>query len=59
MTLSKDDDEEVRSNAVFAMGVLLANSGESMYSYPPSVFSCSVSVHYSVYYQCLMNKLNV
>ncbi|KAK2193044.1 hypothetical protein NP493_18g10006 [Ridgeia piscesae] len=33
MTLSKDDDEEVRSNAVFAMGVLLANSGESMYSY--------------------------
>ena len=32
--LSKDDDEEVRSNAVFAIGVLMANSGENMYPYP-------------------------
>ena len=31
---TKDEDEEVRSNAVFALGVLAANGGDTMFAYP-------------------------
>ncbi len=29
-----DEDEEVRSNSIFGLGVLAANGGEVMYPYP-------------------------
>ena len=34
MSATQEPDEEVRSNAVFAVGVLSANGGEAMFSYP-------------------------
>jgi len=34
MTTVKDDDEEVRSNAVFGLGILVANGGEPALMYP-------------------------
>jgi len=30
----KDEDEEVRSNTIFGLGVLVANSGDKLFPYP-------------------------
>lgn len=32
--MTQDQDEEVRSNAVFATGILAVNAGEVMHAYP-------------------------
>ncbi|VDI78314.1 importin-4 [Mytilus galloprovincialis] len=34
MKMIRDEDEEVRSNSIFALGVLMANSGDKLFSYP-------------------------
>ena len=34
MATAKDDDEEVRSNAIYGLGVLVANGGEVALQYP-------------------------
>ena len=34
MKYIQDEDDEVRSNAVFGLGVLVANSGSKMHGYP-------------------------
>jgi len=39
MATVKDDDEEVRSNAVFCVGVLVANGGEAALPYPCCLFN--------------------
>ncbi|XP_069113686.1 importin-4-like isoform X2 [Argopecten irradians] len=40
MKMVRDEDEEVSSNAVFAVGVLIANSEEKLYSQYPDVLKC-------------------
>ncbi|OWF34795.1 Importin-4 [Mizuhopecten yessoensis] len=40
MKMVKDEDDEVRSNSVFAVGVLLATSGETLFSRYPEVLKC-------------------
>jgi hypothetical protein len=49
----KDENEEVRSNCVFGLGVCVANGGEAMYGYPwgpamPAPLTFSVSTHISL-----------
>jgi len=39
MATMKDDDEEVRSNAIYGLGVLVANGGEAALPYPCRWFS--------------------
>jgi len=40
MTTVKDEDEEVRSNAIYGLGVLVANGGQVALTYPCYVISC-------------------
>ena len=44
----RDEDEEVRSNAAFAMGVVVANGGQNMYSYPCLDSKGSITLYISV-----------
>lgn len=47
MKMIKDEDEEVRSNSIFALGVLLANSGDKLFTYPLSLKkSTKISIKY-------------
>lgn len=43
MKMIRDEDEEVRSNSIFALGVLLGNSGDKLFPYP---FDISVIINY-------------
>ncbi|XP_060081049.1 importin-4-like [Ylistrum balloti] len=40
MKMVKDEDEEVSSNSIFAVGVLIATSGEKLFSQYPDILKC-------------------
>ncbi len=42
LNMTQDEDEEVCSNAVFGLGVIMANGGQAMHPYPFS------DVHFSI-----------